>query len=69
MGMFDLDLDNPYGIYSLPAGTGMLIIGSAAGVVNGMKKYHFWHKNISWFAALGYLTEPVHFIVSKFNSF
>ena len=69
MGMFDLDLDNPvWHFIAYSAGTGgrMLIIGSAAGVVAmGMEKISFfWYfKNISWLAALGYLTGACSFLL------
>ena len=69
MGMFDLDLDNPvwhFIAYSAGTGGSMLIIGSAAGVVAmGMEKISFfWYlKNISWLAALGYLTGACSFLL------
>jgi len=74
MGMFSEVQDHAlwhFIAYSAGTGGSMLIIGSAAGVVAmGMEKIDFmWYlKNVSWLAALGFLSGAIYFMVLHYNS-
>ncbi len=73
MGMFHEAVDHPlwhFIAYSAGTGGSMLIIGSAAGVVAmGMEKIDFmWYlKNISWLAALGFISGAIYFMLLHYN--